>query len=325
MALLDQTSGKVNRMILLSDGDANHGVRDVPGFRSIAQRAGSRGIPMTTIGVDVDFNEKVMAAIAQESNGHHYFVANDSDLSRVFQAEADGLTSTVASGAEIAIDLAPGVELDRVFDRSFRRSGNRIIVPLGTFAHDDVKTVLLKVRVPSQVEGTLAVAGVDLSYRDLVGNTDGRCSGKLALEVTNSAGAGDLDPVVNGRVQRSETAATLKDANSLFEQGKFGEARRKLEVQEKTLREAAEVASRAAPAAKAKDVADDFQNQIAAIGTANSGFAQAPAAEPASPAFATPPPGVAPVAAAPFQAPQATRAGKSAVKENQKRALDLGF
>src|SRR5262245_43715324 len=83
MQLLDQTPGKVNRMIVLSDGDANHGVRDVPGFRAIAQRAGSRGIPMTTIGVDVDFNEKIMAAIAQESNGHHFFVANDSDLARV--------------------------------------------------------------------------------------------------------------------------------------------------------------------------------------------------------------------------------------------------
>ena len=35
-----------------------------------------------------------------------------------------------------------GVELDRVFDRSFRRAGNQILVPLGTFSGTDVKTVL---------------------------------------------------------------------------------------------------------------------------------------------------------------------------------------
>ena len=324
MALIEQTPGKVNKMILLSDGDANHGVRDVPGFRSIAQRAASRGMSVTTIGVDVDYNEKIMAAIAQDSNGRHYFVENDAALARVFESEAESLTSTVASGAEVAIDLAAGVELDRVFDRTFRRSGNRIIVPLGNFAQGDVKTVLLKVKVPAQTDGKVAVAGVDLTYRDLAANSDSRCAGKLALEVGDGAGAGDLDPVVSGRVRRSETVTALTEANGLFAQGRVAEATRKLEQQEKSLRAAAEDAKNSAPSAKAKDVADDFQNQIAAIGGANTGF-QAPAAAAPSPAqatsdvnggFATPPPAAA---------PQASRAGKSAVKLNQQRAVDLGF
>jgi Ca-activated chloride channel family protein len=324
MALIERTPGKVNRMIVLSDGDANHGVRDVPGFRAIAQRAMSRGIPVTTIGVDVDYNEKIMAAIAQDSNGRHFFVANDADLSRVFEAEAEGLTATVASGAEVVIDLAPGVELDRVFDRAFRRSGDRIIIPLGTFGPTDVKTVLLKVRAPSQIEGTLPIASVDLAYRDIASNTDGHAAGKLALEITSSeGGATDLDPVVNGRVQRSETAAVLKDANGLFEQGRVEEAKRKLDVQERTLRSAAEVAQRSAPATKAKQVEADLQNQIAALGGANADFAAAPKA--AVPSFATPPPGVLQTATAPPPPPQATREGKSAVRSNQQRAVDLAF
>src|SRR5260221_12256254 len=116
MTLLAQTTGKVNRMIVLSDGDANHGVRDLPGFRSMAQRARDKSVTITTIGVDVEYNEKVLAAIAQESNGHHYFVENDEALARVFEQEAEGLSSTVASDAEISIQLPPNVELDRVFD-----------------------------------------------------------------------------------------------------------------------------------------------------------------------------------------------------------------
>jgi Ca-activated chloride channel homolog len=322
MALLEQTPGRVSRMVVLSDGDANHGVRDVPGFRAIAQRAMNRGIPLTTIGVDVDYNEKIMAALAQDSNGRHYFVANDGDLGRVFEAEADGVTSAVASSAEVAIDLAPGVELDRVFDRSFRRAGGRITIPLGTFSDGDVKTVLLKVRVPSEVLGARAVASVDLSYRDLARSADGHAVGQLALAVTGAAGEGELDSVVNGRVQRSETAAALKDANGLFEQGRFAEARRKLESREQALRSAADVAAREAPAAKAKSVEADFQNQIAAIDGANAGFAAAPAAASEPQVFATPP-GAAPPPAP--VAPQATRAGKSAVKSNQQRAVDLAF
>ena len=327
MSLIEQTPGKVNKMILLSDGDANHGVRDVPGFRSIAQRAASRGMSVTTIGVDVDYNEKIMAAIAQDSNGRHYFVENDAALARVFESVAESLTSTVASGAEVAIDLAAGVELDRVFDRTFRRAGNRIIVPLGTFGQGDVKTVLLKVKVPAQTDGKVAVAGVDLTYRDLAANSDSRCAGKLALEVGDGAGAGDLDPVVSGRVRRSETVTTLNEANGLFAQGRFAEATRKLEQQDRSLRAAADEAKKSAPAAKAKDIDADFQNQIAAIGGANSGFA-APAAAAPSPVFAQAPDGNGNGSFAtppPPPAPQASRAGKSAVKLNQQCAVELGF
>jgi Ca-activated chloride channel family protein len=312
MALLAQTTGKVNRILLLSDGDANHGVRDVPGFRSIAQRAQGRGVSITTIGVDVDYNEKIMAAIAQDSNGRHYFVADDSALPRVFEQEAQSLTSTIASNAEVAIDLAPGVELERVFDRSFRRVNNQVIVPLGTFAGADVKTVLLKVRVPRDRDGAEPVAGVELTYRDLATGNDAHCGGKLGLEVVASASdASELDPIVSGRVQRSETAAVLKDANDLFEKGRADEARRRLTQREDALRAAAASAKRAVSAGRAKDVDRDFAGQVAAIDNANTQFATPPPASPGVPAAAAPQP--------------SSRAGKSAVKENQQRASDLGF
>jgi Ca-activated chloride channel family protein len=311
MAELAQTVGKVNRMILLSDGDANHGVRDVPGFRNIAQRAQAKGVSVTTIGVDVDYNEKIMAAIAQDSNGRHYFVADDTGLSRVFEEEAQSLTRTIASGAEIAIDLAPGVELERVLDRSFRRAGGRIVVPLGTFEGLEVKSVLMKVRLGKAPVGPAELASVELTYHDLVQGTDGRCAGKLGVEVVPTAAeATDLDAVVSGRVQRSETAAVLKDANSLFEQGRGDEARRRLQTREDSLHAALQKADHAAPPARKKDVERDFDNQLAAVDGANQGFA-------------TPPPAPGPAAAR--AAPQETRAGKSAVKQNQASAVRLGL
>ena len=68
------------------------------------------------------------------------------------------------------------------------------------------------------------MATVELGYRDLITSGDGRCGGKLGLEVVPSASqAVDLDAVVSGRVQRSETAAALKDANQLFEQPMYPE------------------------------------------------------------------------------------------------------
>lgn len=309
----------INRMIVLSDGDANHGLKDIPGFRSLAQRARDRGIGISTVGVDVDYNEKILSAIAVESNGRHYFVENDAALARVFEGEAEAMTQAVASGAEVDVDLAPGIELDRVFDRTFRRSGNRITVPLGTFAAGDVKTILMKVKLPAGTSQELAVASVDMHYRDLVKDEDGRCAGKLGVEVVDS-NPSELDGVVAGRVNRSETAATLKEANALFAQGKGEEARRRIAEREQALREDATKAKTAAPAARAADVAGDFDRQLAAVQEAQSGFATPPpAAEPvAGGIFASPPAAAAP-------APTESRQGKKQVRRNEENATNLGF
>ncbi|WP_437292172.1 vWA domain-containing protein [Sorangium sp. So ce406] len=326
LALLGQTGGGVNRMLVLSDGDANHGVRDVPGFRAMAQRARDRGVSITTIGVDVDYNEKILSAIALDSNGRHYFVENDAALARIFEAEAEQLTASVANGAELAIDLAPGVELDRVFDRPFRRAGGQVVVPLGAFASGEVKTVLLKVRLgglAGEPGGAAAIADVGLAYRDLVAGADARCQGKLGVAIADrDADASEIDVLVAGRVQRSETAATLKQANFLFEQGRLDEARSKLDAQQRSLRSAADKAKRSAPASRAKDVAFDFESQLAALERANTDFS-------APPAFATPPPAAAGpakpggFAAAPAPAATQSREGKAAVKRNEVDAAQL--
>jgi Ca-activated chloride channel family protein len=316
LADLRQATGLVSRMLVLSDGDANRGVRDVPGFRGIASRARDLGVGITTIGVDVEYNEKILSAIAQESNGRHYFVENDASLERVFEQEAEAVTASIASGTEATIALAPGVELERVLDRTFRRSGRSVVVPLGSFARGEVKTVLLKVRVPSDVEGRVPVADVELRYRDLEAGAPSSCAGSLAAVVTSSPGeASELDPVVEGRAQRSETAEALKEANRLFELGQLEGAKKRLEERASAVASVRQKAELAAPAAKAKDVSDDFQRQLAALDQAQDGFASPPAAAaPAPGGFASPP-----------VPPQATRAGKGAIRKNEAEALDLAF
>jgi Ca-activated chloride channel family protein len=164
------------------------------------------------------------------------------------------------------------------------------------------------------------VATVELGYRDLATGSDGRCGGKLAaLVVADAAQASDLDSVVSGRLQRSETAAVLKDANNLFERGLLDEARRRLSTREQALRAVADQAKGAAPSARAGDEGRDFDRQIAAVDDASRGFA--------APQFATPPPNAAGAAAtaAPAAPAQDTRAGKSAVRRNAAEALPFAF
>src|SRR5262249_59285645 len=135
-----------------------------------------------------------------------------------------------AGDAELSVELPPGVEVDQVFDRTFRREGSRVIVPFGTFSAKQEKTVLMKLRVPADREGVQPVVDVKLAYRDLVQKTDGSCAGALALMVTSDAATvqKDLDPFVAARLERSRTAQTLTEANLLFQQGRVAEAQDRL-------------------------------------------------------------------------------------------------
>ena len=331
---------RVNRMILLSDGATNSGIKDMPGLRAMAGRMTGKGVTISTIGVDVDFDEKVMAALANEGNGRHYFVANPSGLPAVFAQEFDDVLASVAKEAELTIELAPGVEVAEVFDRSFHREGNKLIVPFGTFSAKQEKTVLVKLRVPADKEGSHSVADVKLAYRDLVKKTDGSTSGNLTIMIRgDGTEQRELDPFVAARVERSRTATTLTEANKLFEQGRGGEARAKLATRSAELKRTeneslafAAAKPSAAPRRAAKSLDKDFEDQLGAVAQADRNFAPPP---PAAAGFGSggrnaapgdfpksPSGGSAPVAAAPAPA---SREGKGAVRQNQQSASEFGF
>lgn len=316
---------RINRMILLSDGATNAGVRDMGGLRAMASRMHGRGATISTIGVDVEFDEKVMAAIATEANGRHHFVANASGLPAVFAAEFDDVLASVAKEAELAIELAPGVEVAEVFDRSFRREGSKIIVPFGTFSAKQDKTVLVKLRVPTDREGSQPVADVKLAYRDLARRTDGASAGTLAVAVkSDGSEQKELDPFVAARLERSRTALTLTEVNKLFESGRVDEARTRLAERRTELRrtESAALAlatkrPASAPQRASRSLDRDFAEQAGALAAADTAFAAPapakPAAGPSGGAFAPAPPSAA------------SREGRASVRKNQEAAQGLGF
>jgi Ca-activated chloride channel family protein len=292
-------------------------------------------VAITTVGVDVSYNEQALSALALESNGRHYFVENDAALPRVFEGEAQAATSALASGAEAAVTLAPGVELERVFDRSFTRAGRRIAVPLGAFTRGETKTVLVQVRAPAGGAApgeAVALADVEVTYHDQTTRSAGACRGALAARAArDAAGSGPADPVVVGRVERSETASSINRANELFASGRAADATKLLEGRAARLKgEKARVASgpvagvggqAAASAAVRADA--DFERQARAVDEAQRDFASAQAAPAAAPT-ATVAAGAAAPRARPSTAapppPAETREGKAAVKRNVERA-----
>jgi Ca-activated chloride channel family protein len=311
--MLEARSNMVDRVLLLSDGEPTAGIRDLDGFRALAQRVRNGGASISSIGVDVEYNERTLAVLAQESNGRHYFAESASELSRAFDSELDSLVRTVAQDAELVVDLGPGVEIEEVFDRSFRREGQRAVVPFGTFAAGEEKTFLARVRIDRGADGERRVAGVTLSFADTTSGARGECVGRLSLLATADASELEpLDPIVAARLQRSDTARTLTEANQLFSAGRAEVAQRRLRDKIDELKRERKAAVLAAPSAHAPALDRDFERQERALGAASEGFAEPP------------PPASSPAGAAPAK-PAELRKGKAQVRANQKQAVDLAF
>jgi len=263
---LNQSIGLADRMIVLSDGEPTAGVRDEAGFFPVAKSARDASVGITTIGVGTSYNHKIMGAIALGSGGNHYFIEDPSSLEKAFLAEADKLKATVALAATATITLGDGVSLERVYDRSFEREGNRLKVQLGNFSTGDTRTVLLELSVPTANPGLVPVADVSLAYDDRVLGTPGRCEGKLSVAVKDDADSpAELDAQVATRVARSKTAATLSEVNELIEQGRVQEAEEKIQAQQVALAAAAEKAKQSAAPGKSDKIAGDYAGQASTL------------------------------------------------------------
>ena len=276
MAALRQNSGMVDRILLLSDGEPTSGTKDVAGFRLLASRARSMGCAVSSVGVDVEYNERVLSALALESNGTHYFAETPSDVSRAFDKEIATLSKTTAKNAEVRIALADGVELEQVVDRAFRRDGRDIVVPLGTFAENEEKTVLLRVRANPGNDLTMNVAKVELSYAGPRGKRE-RTSGKLDVGLTKDPNLVlPLDAEVEARVTRTESADALVEANRAIASGDIKGAEQKLRSALAEVRKKRKTLAQRAPAKARPKVAADLDNQEGALDKAAKDLEAAP-------------------------------------------------
>ena len=261
------THDRVDRMIVLSDGRANHGVVDPAGLGRLAERAREDDLAITTVGLGFDYNAETLASLAASSNGAHHFVPDEAALDGVFAAEARAAASAVAAECMAEIELSEGVELVEVVDRAHRREGRRLMVPLGSLSVGERKTVLLELRLrDAALAGGMAdVATASLRYRQPTEQTPAEpLVGRLALAMSDEPSSA-LDPLVDLRLQRRRTATALRESSRLFTRGQIAEARRLLEdkrIQIERLRDRLATDDVAKNDARVADIARDLEKQL---------------------------------------------------------------
>ena len=292
----------INHILLLSDGVANRGLRTASDFRVLGDQLGREETSVASVGVDVDYDERMLLAVSQASNGNHYFVENPAGLSEVFDREAESLTGTIADRVDVDVQFAEGVEVVEVIARGARQFRDRVELSFGSFDPGVEKSALIRLRVEPG-RGLQEVADVRLSYRDLADDRLSDSEGSVSVELDpDQRTLAALDPRVEERLGRKETFDALLEANESFNRGDVALAQRQLDEARTRIRRRRDRSG----ASKDSKLDKNFEAQLGALGGASSNFSTAAESAPTA-------------AAAP-----ASRAGKKAVRANAQFADPFG-
>src|SRR6185436_902542 len=108
---------RLNRVVLLSDGQANVGPARPDDFAALGSALLAEGISVSTIGLGLGYNEDLMLALARAGDGNHAFASDPNDLVRIFNKEFDDVLASCAQTVSIDVDLKPGVRIVRALSR----------------------------------------------------------------------------------------------------------------------------------------------------------------------------------------------------------------
>ncbi len=231
----------VHRIILLSDGLANVGPSTSEDLGRLGAALVKEGITVTTVGVGLDYNEDLMARLAQSSDGNTYFVEESGDLPRIFRAELGDVLSVVAKRVNLVIECPEGVRPVSVVGREARIRGQSVEVFLNQLYGGQEKYVLLEVEVPAARHGaSREVATARVVYDNPFSRSSESAAG--AARVSFSRERREVSESANAPVQKAYyinlKAVAQDDAIALADEGKREEAARKLQQAGDKLREA---------------------------------------------------------------------------------------
>jgi Ca-activated chloride channel family protein len=157
----------VHRIVLLSDGLANVGPRQPADLGRLGAALIKENISVTTVGVGTDYNEDLMAQLAQKSDGNTYFVESGYDLPRIFNSELGDVLNVVAKKVKLTITLPDSVTPVDIIGREGRIMGNRIELYMNQLYGNQEKYALIEVTLPAAHSGSkIKIAQADVYYEN---------------------------------------------------------------------------------------------------------------------------------------------------------------
>src|SRR5579871_2077440 len=104
---------RLNRVLVLTDGQT---YEETACLDLAAQNRDQ--MSFSAMGVGVEFNEKLLMRIAQDSHGKYHFIGDPAEIPGIFEDELQGLRAVSVRNGRIEVTLAQGVQVREAFRAS---------------------------------------------------------------------------------------------------------------------------------------------------------------------------------------------------------------
>lgn len=264
--------GYINRVLLLSDGQANEGItnpRDIE--RIVGKQSRENGITISTFGLGHDYNEDLMTDMAETGNGNYYFIQNANDIVGIFDKELNGISNSIASNASLKIILPQGVSIKKVFGYRYTQNGNVITVHMNTLFTNETKGVLIRYEKNSGSTQGLQFSS-SLSF-----NNDAK-SGQQRITLYNTCNFTSNRRLYNSSFSEWVAAQiTLYESNEQLEyamreadKGNYEKARTMVKKNKEYMQSKAPLVQKSVELQKAESVNDSYDNSLLNIESMSS-------------------------------------------------------
>lgn len=223
---LSESSGRVQRIVLISDGQANEGIVDRNELAELAHQASMQGVSITTVGVGLDFDEQTMTGIAVSGRGNYYFAESADMLAGLFDTELARLGATVATQVSLRITPKANVAVREILGYSADRQGDSYVVNIADMHAGETRKVIVALRVSAAKGGSMQLADMSALFTDADSGAAGSLASVLSAKITNDSAvvSANRDVNANRLIERALTARTIDRATALYEEGRAAEA-----------------------------------------------------------------------------------------------------
>lgn len=159
---------RLNRVLLLSDGLANHGVSNRGAIQRRASRCFEEGVQITTMGMGLQYDEDLLVGIAREAGGNYYYVDHAEAVGRHLDSEIDRMAQVVARHVELRVALGDGVRVGDVYGYAHRMDGRTLVVQVPDLISAQRRKVVVRLEVEGQAGETRRLARTEVRFRDVL-------------------------------------------------------------------------------------------------------------------------------------------------------------
>jgi hypothetical protein len=264
---LGQTPDAVTRVLLLTDGLANHGVIDLQQIIGHAAELRARGVSTSTFGVGEDFNEYLLGPMADEGGGHFYLVERDEQIPEMIGTEVGEALEVTLRAAQLRVGPASAATVAPLPPFPTRRDGDDWVIELGDLA--SLQELSVPVRVSFPTGGIVGSIGSTVRLSLSVSGAGGSpVSAHVAWTIATGTevGAQPRNRRVDLAVAQAYAALARREAGRLNGDGDFAGARHQLtRVAARILRYAGDDAELIGLAEQLQRDAVDHQRRLSSL------------------------------------------------------------